>query len=356
MGNIGLFLEETSSLPYFCVGCKNAINKKIMNRFLLLIFGLSFGLQTGISQNNSQLDDNYFLGIDPNQPFEQYGHDPASLSGDLNPFPLVAFSRESHEFSDIDFDSEIILFNQAGLLDGFVFSKLFSQEQYGSSNKSKAADLYKLLKQRLQDSYGTPGNEEPTSATWSTGNYDLRLVLNRETSVQLHADLITSPGGRPTFVEEPFDIEINEKTFTIRSIEDLDAAVVELFNAYLGALNEELVRSFARKNGSRLDIFFEREVDLRPEEKQGEIKEAAKVLEQTLITTYAEQVLLNVFDQPNDLDLLRTIQVDRLNFILDMFYGDGSETRSHKSVTVEELETLQFPMSRRDARSLLRDE
>lgn len=321
---------------------------------ILLVLILLLGAQSGMGQIQQPTSDSLFLGIDPHRNLEQYGHDPASLHSDLNPFPLAAFNQGSHQLSDLDFDSEIILFNKQGALDGIVLSKLFSKEVYGQNNKQEAAALFSTLEQRLEAKMGPATSKKAGLSQWNTAEFNLRLVINRETSVQVFYEKTATHRAHANFIEEPFDIEINEKTFTIRKVEDLDAAVVELFNGYLEALNQELVRSFARKNGNQLDIFFEREVDLRPEEKQGEIKKAARVLEETLINSYAEQVLMNVFDQQNDLDLLRTIQVNGLNFVLDMFYGDGSETRLTKQISVGDLETLQFPINRRNARELLR--
>ena len=322
-----------------------------MYRILLVLVFLA--AHSGMSQTQSSSDS--FLGIDPHITFRQYGHDAAHLTSDFNPFPLAAFNPEPHELSNLDFDSEMILFNKKGHFDGIVLSKLFSEEVFGQNNKQEVDAFFSTLEQRLEGKMGPATSKQAGLSQWKTSEYNLRLVVNRETSVQVFYEKTAVQRTSENFIEEPFDIEINEKTFTIRKVEDLDAAVVELFNGYLEALNQELVRSFARKNGNQLDIFFEREVDLKPEEKQGEIKKAARVLEETLINSYAEQVLMNVFDQKNDLDLLRTIQVSGLNFVLDMFYGDDSETRLTKQISVEELETLQFPINRRDARTLLRD-
>lgn len=319
--------------------------------FLVLI--LFLGVQSSMSQ--TPLDSDSFLGIDPQRTFQQYGHDATNLTSDFNPFPLAAFNPEPHELSNLDFDSEMILFNKQGYFDGIVLSKLYSQEVYGQNNKKQADILFNTLEQHLEAKMGPATSKQAELSQWITPEYNLRLVVHRETSVQVFYEKTATQKTSENFIEEPFDIEINEKVFTIKKTEDLDAAVVELFNGYLEALNQELVRSFARKNGNQLDIFFEREVELRPEERQGEIKKAARVLEQTLINSYSEQVLMNVFDQKNDLDLLRTINVSGLNFVLDMFYGDHSETRVTKQISIEELESLQFPISRRDARTLLRD-
>ena len=294
-----------------------------------------------------------FLGIDPQKNFQDYGRDHRLLEGDINPFPLGAFIGGKHDLSNFPFDSEIILFTKQGELDGVIFSRLFSREEYGPEHTQRAKNFFDSVHSRLVEIAGQPVLNEDVYAAWVLDKGSrIQLILDQKTSVQLFYSNNSTGHSNSTFIDEPFDIEINEKTFTVRTNEDLDAAVIELFNAYLNALNDELVRSFARKNKNRLDIFFEREVDLKPSSGH-EIKEASLVLEETLIKSYAEQVLLNVFDSSDDLNLLRAINVEGLTFKLDMFYGDGSESRIERQITVQDLEKLEFPLSRRDTRGLL---
>lgn len=294
-----------------------------------------------------------FLGIDPQKKFQDYGGDPRHLERDINPFPLGAFVKGKHELSNFPFDSEVILFTEQGELDGVIFSRLFSREQYGPEHSQRAKNFFDSVQSRLVEIAGQPAmNEEGYTAWVLDWGSRLQLILDQKTSVQVFYSNNSTGHANATFIDEPFDIEINEKTFTVRTNEDLNAAVIELFNAYLDALNDELVRSFARKNNNKLDIFFEREVDLKPSNSP-ENKEASLVLEETLIKSYAEQVLLNVFDSSDDLNLLRAIHVEGVHFKLDMFYGDGSESRIERQVSVKDLENLEFPLSRRDARGLI---
>lgn len=323
-----------------------------MYRIIFFIIGFLFLSNLAAGQESSTKGA-AFLGIDPHKKFQDYGGDPRHLEGDINPFPLGAFVRGKHELSNFPFDSEIILFTNQGELDGVIFSRLFSREEYGPEHGQRAKNFFDSVHAQIVATTGLPALYEEEYVVWVLDQGSrIQLILDQKTSVQVFYSNNSTGHANATFIDEPFDIEINEKTFTVRTNEDLDAVVIELFNAYLDAINDELVRSFARKNKNKLDIFFERKVDLKPGSSQ-EIKEASHVLEETLIKSYAEQVLLNVFDSSDDLNLLRAINVEVLHFKLDMFYGDGSESRIERQVSVKDLEKLEFPMGRRDARALL---
>src|SRR5699024_7371487 len=101
-----------------------------------------------------------FLGIDPQLKFQDYGGSPRHLESDINPFPLGAFAKRQHDLSNFPFDSEVILFTKEGILDGVIFSRLFSREQYGPEHSQRAKNFFDSVQSRLEEIAGQPAMNE----------------------------------------------------------------------------------------------------------------------------------------------------------------------------------------------------
>lgn len=134
-----------------------------------------------------------------------------------------------------------------------------------------------------------------------------------------------------------------------KQLKDSDKQIlVNYFNEFLQVFQQKNIRSFARYDKNEINIFFEKNADISPTGEDSDMFSEIKKLEQDLIRNLIFTTITKGMPSENDIWVFKQCDITSLNFNLDIFYSDNSQSKIKKHLLINDLESLRTPFSKRD--------
>lgn len=301
------------------------------------------------AQNSENLEPIEFLNFNMTKNLTDYGFSKMSLEKDLTPIDLEYLKRyNSHFLSSFEFDKEVGVFRKSGFIAFILLEKQFK----GGSEKH-AWQFFEEVKTEIISKYGSTFKSEERFAEWFSPAYHISLNIQSDNSVivaynnLLLSDLENSDG---------YNSDKNNRATTYHQQKDHQNRTKRLedfLNEFLQAYEQIDVRSFARLNGEAMEIYFERNNDITPSYEDRGMQEEIKKLELKSLKDLTLHVISNTCNTKEDLETLSKTTIDKIRFIQDIYYKDGTE--SHHKITIykDDILNLRTPIRKKEVLDII---
>ena len=195
-----------------------------------------------------------FLNIDLTTSIEAFGLSRANLE-DAKPIIGIPFEAlnisEEHEFMDLEFDKQSVIFDNTGKIVMVGLTKRFNDKS-AEIRREKSETFYHLMQDKFTDQYGSADNKMSKISKWDKEDYE--IIMNIQSDFQVGVfytpklfvkeslpDLTVSDINRTRSAQDDLRNEV------AKSLNDLVNTTFNNLNASARTENKALIFSFAYK-------------------------------------------------------------------------------------------------------------